>query len=159
MLDCLIIQQPYASLIAYGKKRWEFRNYDTKKSGLIGIAASPSKNLSTLNPNLNVAAIHFPKGVVLATAELETSFFVTSSDLELVYTDPVKLSIHNNEFLLCDGPLGEPVEDIQHAINTKNWKSNAWLLENIKPLDNPITFTRQGPSTWVKVDVPGLNNG
>ena len=158
MLDCLIIQQPYASLIAYGKKKWEFRNYDTKKSGLIGIAASPSQNLSTLNPNLNAAVTHFPKGVILATAELAGSFFVTSSDLELVCTDPIKLSIHGHEFLLYDEPLGEPIEDVQHAIGKNNWKSHAWLLENIMPLNEPISFTRQGQSTWTKVDVPGLNN-
>ena len=153
MLDCLIIQQPYASLIAYGKKRWEFRNYDTKKSGRIGIAASLSQNLSTLNPNFNAAATHFPKGVVLATAELKTSFFVTSSDLESVCSEPIKLSIHDHEFLLYDEPLGEPIEDVQHAISKKNWKSYAWLLENITPLNEPISFTRQGRSTWTKADV------
>ena len=159
MLDCLIIQQPYASMIAYGKKRWEFRNYDTQKSGLVGIAASPGPNLFTRNPNLNTVATHFPKGVVLATAKLEVSFFVTSSDLESVCTDPVKLSIHDHELLLYDEPLGEPIEDVQYAISKKNWKSYAWLFENIIPLNKPVPFIRQGQSTWIKVDVPGLENG
>lgn len=156
ILDCLIVQQPYASLIAYGKKRWEFRNYDTKKTGLIGIAASPSQNLPTLNHKLNAAAINFPKGVVLATAELATSFFATSSDLEAVLTEPIKLTIHNHEFLLFDEPIGEPIEDVKGAISKKNWKSNAWLLENVKPLSKPIPFERRGQSTWIKVDIPGL---
>lgn len=31
VIDCLIVRQPFASLIAYGMKRWEFRTYNCKK--------------------------------------------------------------------------------------------------------------------------------
>ena len=155
MVDCLIIQQPYASLIALGKKRWEFRGYDTKKTGLIGIASSPSSHLHTLNEDLNKVSHGFPKGVVLATAKLTTSFFLTSSDLKSVVTEPIKQNIHGHEILLLDEPLGEPLEDVKGAIAKKNWQSNAWLLDEVKPLEKPIPFERTGQSTWVKVDIPG----
>ena len=81
-MQCLIIRQPYASLIAFGKKRWEFRGYDTKKHGLIGIAASHNEPLQTLNEDLNEIAYVFPRGVVLALAELVTSFYVKNEDLK-----------------------------------------------------------------------------
>ena len=156
MLVCLIIQQPYASLIAFGKKRWEFRGYETKKSGIIGIAASPSTHMNTLNNTLNTAAPFFPKGEVLATANLVTSFYVTSSDIKSVMTETIEQEMHNKKILLCDEPLGEPIEDIRVVIAKKNWSNIAWLLEDVKPLQKPIPFERIGQSTWVKVDVQGI---
>src|SRR2546425_522823 len=63
-LDCLIVQQPYASLIASGFKRWEFRGYETKKTGEIGIAASNSQPLQTKNLELNRIRYLLPTGVV-----------------------------------------------------------------------------------------------
>lgn len=154
LLDCLIVQQPYASLIAFGKKRWELRSYETKKEGLIGIAASPSHDMRTRNAQLNYISPSFPKGVVLATAELITSFYVTSEDLKVSITEPVKTTIHGHELFLHGEPLGEPVEDVQHAIDDKKWNSYAWLLENVKPLKEYVKFERTGMSPWIQVEVP-----
>jgi len=61
-LDCIIVRQPYASLIAYGSKRWEFRSYNCKKRGVICIASSRGKPLKTGDPFLNSISGNFPRG-------------------------------------------------------------------------------------------------
>jgi hypothetical protein len=52
-LPCLLVRQPYASLIAYGRKRWELRSYDTRRRGHILIAASRGKPIETTDETLN----------------------------------------------------------------------------------------------------------
>lgn len=153
-LDCLITRQPYASLIAFGKKRWEFRSYPTKKRGIIGIASSPSEKWQTLSPGLNRVSHLFPRGVVLATADLVTSFYVTTSDLERKKTEPVQIKLHGTIVTTCDKPIGEPIEDVNNAIQQKGWESFVWLLENVRILNEPKPFERTSPkSTWVKVEI------
>ena len=78
-LRCLVVAQPYASLIASGHKRWEFRAYEAKYSGRIGIAASHTTPWRTRNFDLNRISVGLPRGVVLATADLIDTFFVTSA--------------------------------------------------------------------------------
>ena len=154
ILDCLVIRQPYASLIIYGKKRWEFRAYDTAKRGLIGIIASPNKPLLTKNFLLNRYNSLFPTGVLLATAELSSSFYVTKADLKQNKTPALELIIHGKRFETADSPLGEPIEDIDFAINQNKWESYAWLFENIRPLDKWIIVEKLDRSTWKKMEVP-----
>lgn len=153
-LECLIIRQPYASLVAFGRKRWEFRSYETRKTGLVGIAASPHEPLLTKNGELNLVRHAFPRGVVLATAELTSSFFVTSEDLKSNVTEPVKIKIHGYDLTTADEPIGEPLEDIRSAINQRNWESYAWLLENVKLLEKFIPLDKLEKSTWTTVEVP-----
>ena len=148
LLSCLLIQQPYASLIAFGKKRWEFRSYETKKRGIIGIAASPSSVLSTKNASLNSVSHLFPRGVLLATANLVNCFYVTSADLRRVMTEPVEVNIHGHDLLTLDCPIGEPKEDVERAANSKYWESYVWELDEVKPLSNPINVNKRSRSTW-----------
>lgn len=153
-MDCLIVRQPYASLIAFGKKRWEFRRYPTEKTGRIGVASSPSEPLKTLSPELNKIAHLFPRGVILATANLVTSFYVTGNDLRKNRTDPVLVEMHGFLVETSDKPIGEPLADIDYAIKRKGWESFAFLLEDIEILNEPKPFERTSPrSTWVKVEI------
>lgn len=154
LLDCLVIKQPYASLIAFGKKRWEFRSHESKKKGLIGIAASPNEPLITKNILFNRYKHVFPRGVVLATGELMTSFLVKSEDLKTNVTDPIIVTLHGHDFLTSDEPLGEPIEDIQSAIRHTGWQTYGWLLENVKPLDKFIPLDKLEKSTWIGMEVP-----
>jgi hypothetical protein len=154
-LECLVVAQPYASLIAVGHKRWEFRSYDSKKSGRIGIAASNTAPWPTRNLELNRISSLLPRGVVLATAELVTSFFVTSEDLKKKVTPPVEIDLKGHKIITYGEPIGEPVEDVNGAIADRNWRSFAWLFENVKTLDPLIPFVRTGArSTWATVEVP-----
>jgi hypothetical protein len=153
-LDCLIIQQPYASLIAFGKKRWEFRSYDCKKREKIGIAASTAPALRTFSSELNRIAGLLPRGVVLAIADLTNSFFVTVSDLKRNLKADVKVNLHSYEITTIDQPIGEPREDVERAIRSLTWESYVWDIENVRALKTPIPFFRKSRSTWVKVDIP-----
>ena len=150
-LDCLVVRQPYASLIAFGKKRWEFRRYDTKRRGIIGIAASHGEPWISSSPELNKILHLVPMGVVLATAELVTTFFVTSKDLERNRGQTIRVDLHGNEVTTLDEPIGEPPQDVDRAIQNRRWESFAWLLENVKHLENPVPIKRNPGSTWTKV--------
>jgi len=155
VLSCLLIQQPYASLIAFGRKRWEFRSYEIKKRGMIGIAASPSSVLSTLSPSLNQGSHLFPRGVLLATAKLVNCFYATGADLKKAMSEPVTLSIHGQQVATLDSPIGEPREDVEAAANSSTWESFVWELEDVKPVPNPIPIEEKSRSTWVSIDFQG----
>ena len=152
LLRCLLVQQPYASLIAFGRKRWEFRSYETEKRGTIGIAASPSSVLSTLSPSINSVSHLFPRGVLLATAKLVNCFYITGSDLKKAMTEPVALNVHGQEITTLDSPIGEPGEDVEAAVNSSNWESFVWELEDVKPVPSTILLEKKSRSTWVSVD-------
>ena len=152
-LECLIVRQPYASLISIGFKRWEFRSYETKKQGKIGIAASNADPLRTKNDELNRILHLLPRGVVLATAQLATSFFVTADDLKQFIGEPVKVNLHGHEVSTLGEPLGEPLEDVDAAARNSKWQSFCWLLEDVKPIERPISFDRSSQSTWVTVEI------
>jgi len=152
-LSCLLIQQPYASLIAFGRKRWEFRSYEVKKRGTIGIAASPSSVLNTRSPSLNQVSHLFPRGSLLATAKVVNCFYATGADLKKAMSAQVTLSIHGQEVTTLDSPIGEPKEDVEAAASSSAWESFVWELEDVKPVHNPIPIEKKSRSTWVSVDL------
>jgi hypothetical protein len=152
-LSCLLVQQPYASLIAFGKKRWEFRSYETKKRGLIGIAASPSSVLLTQNRSLNSVSHLFPRGVLLATANIVNCFYATGADLKKAMTEPINLTVHGHDISTLDSPIGEPLEDVVLASNSDSWESYVWELADVKPVANQIPVEKKSRSTWVIVEL------
>jgi len=153
LLDCLIIRQPYASLIVYGVKRWEFRSYISEKKGRIAIAASKNPPIRTSDTKLNVATKRFPRGVVLGTANLVRSFPVTHENLKQKFKCCQTVIIHGQEFTVACEPIGEPPEDIKLALARKNWEKFAWELSNVKPLPRPIEYPPSHGSSWTKVDL------
>jgi len=147
-IDCLLIREPYASLIVFGKKRWEFRDYDTTKRGIIGIAASKSDPMITSSKELNSLSQRMPRGVVIGTAELVNSFYVTNSDLEFSRGDPIIIKFFGKEIVTLNEPIGEPVEQVDRAIKNKNWEKFGWIFDNIKPLEVPVPYNPSRGSTW-----------
>jgi hypothetical protein len=152
LLDCLLVQQPYASLIAFGKKCWEFRSYETKKRGLIGIAASPSSVLLTRSSSLNSVSHLFPRGVLLATANIVNCFYVTGADLKKAMKEPIKINLHGHEISTLDSPIGEPLEDVRFAAESDSWESFVWELSEIRPINTQIPVIKESRSTWVKIN-------
>ena len=150
---CLIIRQPYASLIAYGCKRWEFRSYNTTKRGRIAIASSRGPPLKTANQELNKIAKHFPRGLTLATANLVNSFIVTNEDLKKMFTGTTQVRIHDKKFAVAKDPLGEPVEDITLATEDPKWTSYVWELEDVVALSKPIDICKRSNSAWSIVEI------
>jgi hypothetical protein len=153
-LDCLIVQQPYASLISVGKKRWEFRSYDSNRRGTIGIAASPGPVFRVVNWDLNRIAGLLPRGVLLSIVDFDNSFFVTSEDLRRNLSPEVEVDLHGHKIVTLNEPIGEPSEDVERAIQSSTWESYVWLMKNVRPLKKPIPFVRASRSTWVTIEIP-----
>jgi hypothetical protein len=153
-IDCLIVRQPYASLIAYGSKRWEFRTYNCEKRGLICIGSSRAPPLKTGDSYLNSVSNSFPRGYALATGVLSDSFIATNKHLRKVYNGVETVTIHGYKIRTASKPLGEPVEDILKSINDKKWKMFAWVLRDVSSLNTLIELqNRNGGSTWTKVEL------
>lgn len=152
-IECLIVRQPYASLISFGKKRWEFRRYDTKKRGRIGIAAAAGEPWYTLTLSLNKLSNLMPRGVVLATAELINTFYITNRELKEIQCGTVKINLQGKEIITLDEPIGEPPKDVEIARNNERWESFVWVLNNVEQLQKPIPFKGKSGSTWVEVTI------
>ncbi len=153
-LDCLIVRQPFASLIAYGLKKWEFRGYDCKKRGLICIASGKGPPFKTGSNHLNHISKSFPRGFVLATAILEDSFRVTGEALKNALDGERAVCMHKHRIKVASEPLGEPIKDILSSISDKSWKMYVWRLSNVTPLRKPISLKDNNyVSTWTKVEI------
>lgn len=153
-LDCLIIRQPFASLIAYGPKRWEFRSYNSRKRGPICIASSKGPPLKTTSEELNEASKTFPRGFVLATAILKDSFLANRKNLSTVLTEEKTVCLHKCNLKVAAEPLGEPLKDILTSISDRKWQMYVWRLSNVTPLRKPFVLTGTHVSTWGKVELP-----
>jgi hypothetical protein len=153
-IDCLIVRQPYASLIAYGSKRWEFRTYSCEKRVIICIGSSRSNPLKTGDPFLNSVSSSFPRGSVLAFGILVDSFLATSKHLKEAFRGEETLAIHGYRITTASKPLGEPIADILEAIRDKNWKMYAWVFRDVIPLKTIVPLeNNNGGSTWTKVEL------
>lgn len=153
-MDCLLVRQPYASLIAYGVKRWEYRTYNCAKRGLICIGSSRGEPLKTGDPFLNSISDYFPRGFVLAVGVLVDSRPVTGEDLKRAFKGEKTVRLDGHNVVTAAEPLGEPKYDIHAAIKDKSWNRYAWVLENVSPLKTitPIANTLSG-SSWTKVEL------
>jgi len=151
-MKCLLIRQPYASLISYGIKRIEFRNGPSKFRGLIALASSRGPPIKTTDEKLNVASKNFPRGKILALANLRTDQFLDNIQLSKYYTGTTNKKIHEIEFELAKSPLGEPISDIKEAISDYQWRSYGWFLSKIIPICDPIDLTTIGYGPWINLD-------
>lgn len=153
-LDCLLVRQPYASLVVYGAKRWEFRTYNCAKRGLICIGSSRGRPLKTGDPFLNSISDFFPRGFALGIGVLVGSRYVNGRDLEQAFKGEKSIRLDGRNVVTAAEPLGEPKYDVLAAIKDKDWRMYAWILENVSPLRKiiPIKHSLSG-STWTKVEL------
>lgn len=152
-MKCLLIRQPYASLIAYGCKRWEFRSYNCNYQGKVGIASSRGRPLKTGDDDLNEHAKSFPRGFVLATGELVRSFSALNNDLRQNFKGQVKIKIHGFSVNVAKEPLGEPIKDIQMALDNEEWKSFVWEFAEIVPFSAPVKINARSNGAWIDVEI------
>lgn len=150
-LQCLLVRQPYASLIAYGTKRVEFRSYSTRVRGRIGIAASKGPPLETLDSHVSTISTRWPRGLVLATALLAGVEYWDSHRLKQYTTRVRDIRIHDDVIRVYDSPLGEPLADVDFAAKQSDWRSWVWILKDVRPLGKPREYFHAGKSTWGKV--------
>lgn len=148
-MSCLIVRQPYASLIAFGRKRWEFRSRNARKRGTVVIASSRSRPVETGDEMLNKAAKSFPRGALLASARLVQSSLVTAYDVKKAAKVAVKTRIGSFEFWTADAPVGEPLMDLQALPST--WRCYAWQFDDVNPLTRPIPLAKMTYSSWTTI--------
>jgi len=152
VVDCLIVRQPHASLIAYGAKRWEFRTYDCKKRGLICISSSRGNPLKTGDSYLNSVSKSFPRGFALATAVLADSFEANNEYLRRGIQGEESMMIHRHVFRVASAPIGEPISDVIKSAKDKKWNMFIWVLKDVHPLKNAIPLPNNVTgSTWTKI--------
>ena len=152
LIDCLLVRQPYASLIAYGVKRWEFRMQNCRKRGPILIASSRGKPLKTGDRCLNMASNSFPRGFVLAKAVLVDSFPVTNEQLSHEIRSEAIITVHRHEFGVVQAPIGEPLVDVKKTATDEKWRMFAWVVKDVRPLKSIIPLMTNGTgSSWTKI--------
>ena len=119
-MKVLTIKQPFASLIASGKKKYEFRTWKTNYRGPIYIHAGISTDLVGLKRCGDVN-YNYPHSKIIAKAEIVDCIKVTK------------------EFALKLYKLDNKVYDI------KDFDGYAWELKNVKPInDNRIIKGKLG---------------
>ena len=110
-MKVISIKQPYASLIAYGIKKYEFRTWKTNYRGEVLIHASKSLDEKAVE-EFNVYDLDMPFGFIIAKA--------TISDVILV-DDEFKEVLRLENSLIYN-----------HIINDKNFKGYAFKLDNVQ---------------------------
>lgn len=107
-MKVLTVKEPWASLISYGYKEYEFRSWKTNYRGKILIHAGKSleKDVSELFKDYN---LEYSKGEIIAVADL---------------TDCILVDEKFNEELLNKNKLVYG--------NTNHTMKYAWKLENVK---------------------------
>ena len=112
-MKVLTIKQPYASLIAYGIKKYEFRTWNTKYRGEILIHAGKNVDKKAME-EFKVYNVECPLGCIIAKVKI---------------TDSIKVDKKFKEILKKENSLV-----YNHVINDENYNGYAFKLENLELL-------------------------
>ena len=115
-MKVLTVKQPYASLIAYGIKKYEFRVWKTKYRGEILIHAVKNIDKEAME-EFRQFNLDFPLGCIIARANID---------------EVIKVDDEFREVLRKENNLV-----YNHIINDKEYKGYAFKLSNVEIL-NPI---------------------
>lgn len=127
-MKALTISQPYASLIADGKKFVENRFWSTRYRGQLAIHAGKGTQYLTKN-----ALQHFPNGCVIAIAKLTTCL-----ELALLAAMDQSTRLPFSTLTIADV--------LRHEHTEGPW---CWVLVDVKKLATPIPATgAQGLWEW-----------
>lgn len=115
-MKAITIKQPFASLIAEGIKKYEFRTWKTNYRGKILIHAGKGIHKDALKKyeNLN---LEYPSGAIIAVADLTDCIFIDEKLRNILQREnPIVYS---------------------SIIKDKDWKGYGFKLENVKKI-SPI---------------------
>lgn len=131
-MKVLAVKQPWASLIAEGKKTIEVRSRNTNIRGEIAIYASRSKfdARGMLAPGYTPGS--YEGGQIIATAEIVDC-------KQYIRTHEAAEDMNKHQIRIKDG------DELQHMYG--------WELANIKKLETPIPFKMpRGCVVWANYD-------
>lgn len=139
-MKTLTIWQPWASLIARGGKRWETRSLGTSYRGLLAIHAakrwrSEQRNLCTQSPFMDGLGLNRTEALRIA---------VGKEDL------PLGVIVAVGKLVDCRPTESLEVLDEEAAFGDFRPGRNAWLIEDVQRLDEPVSC-RGHQGIW---DVP-----
>lgn len=120
-MKVITVKQPWASLIAEGYKKYEFRTWNTKYRGDILIHAGINIDKEAMK-RFEHYNLDYPTGCIIAKATLTDSIYV------------------DDEFVKTIGPTNLLV--YKNIINKGDWNGYGFKLENIKKI-NPIPIKGQ----------------
>jgi hypothetical protein len=156
-LKAITIHQPWASLIAYGHKKFETRSWKTNYRGPIAIHASKKRDMEFIwelknkYPEIWQAIPAFPTGAIVAVAELAECW-------RMVYHPgpDVGRAKHIPFGAEADVPRDHP-NFSRYIVPTEtekmfgDWRTGryAWELANVRLLPDPIPAKgQQGLWNW-----------
>ena len=113
-MKVLTIKQPYASLIAYGKKKYEFRSWKTKYRGEILIHASKRSDKKAMK-EISLYDLDYPEGCIIAKAEI--------SDV-IKIDDEFRKVLEKENYLVYN-----------HIIKSKTDDEYAFKIENVQLIE------------------------
>ena len=117
-MKVITIKQPFATLIAKGLKRYEFRTWKTTYRGEIYIHAGKGIDKKAMK-RYEKLGFTYPRGQIIAKAKIKDC---------LVIDDDRKQKLKEENEFIYDG-----------IIKDKNWKGYGFLLEDIEEI-KPITI-------------------
>lgn len=157
-MRCLLVRQPYASLISEGYKKIEFRSRACNIREPIAIAASKGPAFETNDSNLNLISDLLPKGKILSIASLDSSSLLYQKDLRELMTGVITANIYEKEVHLASAPLGEPILDIIEVLNDPDWWAYGWSISNLTKIETPIKYTSKAYGSWINLNHNDLEN-
>lgn len=113
-MKVLTIKQPYASLIAYGIKKYEFRTWKTKYCGEVLIHAGKSVDKKAME-EFKCYEINYPIGCVIAKVKI---------------TDCIKVDNDFKRILEKENSLV-----YNHIINDKDYCGFAFKMEDVELIE------------------------
>lgn len=120
-MKVITIKQPWATLIAEGLKKYEFRTWNTKYRGDILIHAGKSIDRKAL-ARFKDYNFKYPTGCIIAKAKLTDSIYVDDSFVEKV--------VPNNPLVY------------KGLIEKNNWEGYGFKLEKVEKIE-PIYINGQ----------------
>ena len=117
-MKVITIKQPYATLIAKGLKRYEFRTWKTNYRGEIYIHAGKGIDRSAME-RYEKLGLQYPRGQVIAKATLKDC---------LVIDDAMKQKLKEENEYIYEG-----------IVSDETWRGYGFLLEDIEEIE-PISM-------------------
>lgn len=131
-MKVITIKQPFASLIAGGLKRYEFRTWKTKYRGDILIHAGKSVDKKAMDKFKHLG-LDYPTGCIIAKAAISDCIYID---------DVMKRKLNEENYLVYSG-----------VVKDSNWIGYGFFLENVEKI-KPI-YVNGKLSLW---DYPYENN-
>ena len=117
-MKVITIKQPYATLIAKGLKRYEFRTWKTNYRGEIYIHAGKGIDKKAMK-RYEKLGLQYPRGQVIAKATLKDC---------LVIDDAMKQKLKEENEYIYEG-----------IVSDETWRGYGFLLEDIEEIE-PISI-------------------